>query len=187
MPISHDTRWYAVDDARLARLTADASGAAGPTYGTLLDVPGIRSVGITGDVNSSELRGDGRRIDQSSKLAGLSLTFEFAKSAFDIFAVLAGGTVADAGVAPNQTATWQLLGGDTMNYFMFEAQTKGVDTIGGDGHLRLWKCILTSFPGLGFGNEDYQTFSVDAAASPLTSTGRLLTGTLNETAVPIAV
>lgn len=185
MPLSHNTRWYAVDDAKVYRLTADTSGGT-TTYATAIDVPGVRSVGISGDVNSNELRGDGSRIDYAAKLAGLSLTFEFAKAAFDIFSLLAGGTVVDAGTAPNQTATWDLLSTDSLNYFAFEAQTKGVDTIGGDGHLRLHKCIITSFPSLGFADEDYQTFSVDAAAMPLLSSGRVITGVLNETATAIA-
>lgn len=147
MPLSHNTKWYAVDDARLAKVTADTSGGA-ITYGTLLDIPGIKSIGITGDVNSVELRGDGQRIDQASKLGGLSLTFEFAKSSLDVFSAIAGGTIVDSGTTPNQKAVWTLLGTDALNYFKFEAQTKGVDTITGDGHILLPKLILTSFPSL---------------------------------------
>jgi hypothetical protein len=185
MPSDHSTKWYAVDDAKIAKLTADPAG--GPaTYGAIIDVPGIRSVGISGDVNSTELRGDGHRIDQNSKLTGLTVTFEFAKAAFDIFSLLAGGTVADVGTGDTESATWELGADDQMSNFMFEAQTLGVDTIGGDGHLRLHKCIITSFPSLGFADEDYQTFSVDAAAMPLLATGQVLTGTLNRVATPIA-
>lgn len=186
MPIDHNTRWYAVDDAKIAKLTADPTGGS-PTYATALDVPGIKSVGISGDVNSTELRGDGQRLDQSSKLTGLSLTFEFAKASFDIFSMLAGGTVADTGAPGAEIATWELGGSDTMSYFLFEAQTKGVDTIGGDGKFRLWKCIITSFPELGFADEDYQTFSVEAAAMRLNSTGKTLTGKLGAVAAPITV
>lgn len=180
MPLSHDSRWYAVDDAKIYKLTADTSGGTA-TYATGIDVPGIKSVGISGDVNSNELRGDGARIDYAAKLAGLSLSFEFAKAAFDIFALLAGGTVTDSGTTPNQKAQWDLLGTDQLNYFKFEAQTRGVDTIGGDGHFTLHKCIITSFPSLGFADEDYQTFSVDAAAMPLLANSKTISGVLNET------
>jgi hypothetical protein len=184
--LPHDSRWYAIDDAKIAVLTADPAGDT-PTYATAIDVPGVKSVGISGDINSTELRGDGRRIDQFSKLTGLSLTFEFAKASLDIFSALAGGAVTDTGAAGSEVATWELGADDGMSYFLFEGLTKGVDTIGGDGTLRLWKCVLTSFPSLGFADEDYQTFSVDAAAMPLTSTGQTLTGRLRAVTAPISV
>lgn len=184
MPISHETKWYAVDDAKIAKLTADPAGGS-PTYATVIDVPGIKSIGIAGDVNSVELRGDGQRLDQNSKLTGLSLTFEFAKASLDLFAAIAGGAVADSGSGTTEVAEWALLGTDQMNYFKFEAQTKGVDTIGGDGHIILHKLILTSFPSLGFGDEDYQTFTVEAAAMRLNSNNKLLNWPLNETAAAI--
>lgn len=184
MPLSHNTKWYAVDDAKLAKVTADTSGGT-TTYATVIDVPGIKSIGISGDINSVELRGDGQRIDQASKLGGLSLTFEFAKASLDIFAAIAGGTVLDSGTTPNQKAVWSLLGTDSLNYFKFEAQTKGVDTLTGDGHILLPKLILTSFPSLGYADEDYQTFSVEAAAMPTLATNKLIDWTLNETAAAI--
>jgi hypothetical protein len=184
MPLSHQTKWYAVDDAAIYKLTADPAGGS-PTYSTKIDIPGIKSVGISGDVNSVELRGDGQRIDQASKLSGLSLTFEGAKLALDLLAATVGGIVTDSGTTPNQKSEWALLGSDAMNYFKFEAQTKGVDTIGGDGHMVLHKCILTSFPALGYAEEDYQTFSVEAAAMPLLSNNKLINVPLNETAAAI--
>lgn len=185
MALAHKTKWYAVDDAKIKKLTADPSGGS-PTYGTSIDVPGIKSVGISGDINSVELRGDGQRLDQASKLAGITVTFEFAKMDLDLLAATIGGTVADSGTTPNQLATWTLLGTDNLNYFGFEAQTKGVDTIGGDGHFAIGKLILTSFPSLGMAEEDYQTFSMEAAAIPLLSNGKYITTSLNETAVAIS-
>lgn len=185
MPISHETKWYGVNDAKIAKLTADPAGGAA-TYGTLIDVPGIKSVGITGDVNSVELRGDGKRLDQSSVLSGLSLTFEGAKQSIDVLVATVGGTVVDAGTGSTETVTYTLLGSDVMNYFKFEAQTLGVDTISGDGHLLLHKCILSSAPALGMAEEDYQTSSIEAVAMPLLSTDKLLTAVLNETAAAIA-
>jgi hypothetical protein len=184
VPLSHNTKWYAVDDAAIYKLTSDpASGS--PTYASKIDIPGIKSVGISGDVNSTELRGDGQRIDYAAKLGGLSLTFEGAKLALDVLAATVGGAVTDSGTTPNMKAEWALLGTDTMNYFKFEAMTRGVDTITGDGHMVLHKCILTSFPGLGYAEEDYQTFSLEAAAMPLISNGKLINVPLNETTVAI--
>lgn len=186
MTLSHSTKWFAVDDAKIAKITADASGAT-TTYATAIDVPGIKSVGISGDVTSNELRGDSQRLDQSSKLGGLTLSFEFAKMSLDVMSILAGGAIVDAGTAPAATATYDLLATDTMSYFKFEAMTTGVDSVTGDGHITLHKVILTSFPEIGFAEEDYQTFSVEGAAMPTLGTGsKLLTVKLNETAAAIA-
>lgn len=182
MPVDHNTPWFGVNDCKLRKVLTDPSvGSA--TYATRIDVPGIKSVAISGDVNSNELRGDGQRLDRQSVLGGLTLSFEFAKSALDVFALVAGGTVVDAGVTPNLTASWKLKGTDQMSTFEFEAQTTG--TGGGDGHIILHKVVLTSFPELGMSEEDYQTYTVEAAAMVLASTGDLLTYVRNETAVAI--
>lgn len=186
MPLSHNTKWFAVDDAKISKITADVDGAP-TTYASVIDVPGIKTVGISGDVTSNELRGDSQRLDQSSKLGGLSLSFEFAKMSLDVMSALVGGATVDGGTTPAQTATYDLLATDQMNYFKFEASTRGVDTVSGDGHIILHKVILTSFPEIGFAEEDYQTFSVEGAAMPTLGTGsKLLTVVLNETADAIA-
>jgi hypothetical protein len=187
VPISHETKWFGVNDAKISKLLTDPAG--GPaTYGTAIDVPGMKTVGVAGEVNTNELRGDGQRIDQSSVLAGLTVSFEFAKMALDVFSVLAGGTVIDAGTAAAEKATFKLGSGDALNYFKFEAQTTGVDIPGGDGHLVVYKCILTSFPELGMAEEDFQTFSVEAACmGTIASDGDdLFDIVLNETAIDIA-
>jgi hypothetical protein len=105
----------------------------------------------------------------------------------DVMSALVGGATVDGGTTPAQTATYDLLATDQMNYFKFEASTRGVDTVSGDGHIILHKVILTSFPEIGFAEEDYQTFSVEGAAMPTLGTGsKLLTVVLNETADAIA-
>lgn len=184
MPISHDTKWFGVNDARIRKITTDPTGGV-TTYGPRIDVPGIKSVGISGDVNSNELRGDGQRLDFDANLAGLSLSFEFAKKSLDLFATLVGGTVVDAGTTPAQSATWTLTGGDKLGYFEFEAVTTNVDSVGGDGHIILHKAIITGFPEIGNAEEDYRTYTVEAGAMRLNSNNALLTVVVNETAVPI--
>lgn len=167
MPVSHVTKVFGVNDAKIAKLTADpAAGAA--TYAAIIDVPGIKSVTIEGDVNTVDLRGDHSLLDSDATLQNITLSFEYAKLSLDALAVWLGGTVSDSGVTPNMLANLALLGTDTLlaNYWKFEAKTVSADVVGGDVRLILYKCKLTSFPQLGTAEEDYLTFSVDARAIP---------------------
>lgn len=179
MPVTHKTKVFAVKDARIAKLTADTAGAA-PTYATAIDVPGIKSVSVSGDVTSVELRGDNKALDGDSFLSSVSVSFEYAKLDLDILAVLLGGTVTDAGVTPNQTATLTVQGDTTFSYFSFEAVSVSGDV--GDVRLFLPKCKLNEFPELGFEEEDYRTFEVSAAAFDPIGTGAWFEYGVRETA-----
>lgn len=187
MPISHVSKTFAVADAKIYKVTADATGSA-TTYATGVDVPGIKSVTVTGDINSAELRGDNTLLDYNAALTGIGLAFEYAKLSLDVIPVLMGGTTTDSGTTPNQKASYSQLPTNTFNYFKFEAATPtgGVDTVTGDAHLVLYKCILTEFPEFGFGEEDYKTYSVSAKAMPQLGTGtKWLDVVLNETTVAV--
>ena len=187
MPISHFSKFYAVSDAKIAALTADPSGGTA-TYGALIDVPGIKSVTVSGDINTVELRGDNTLLDSNSTLTNLTVSFEYAKLNLDALAAMVGGTVTDGGATTLETATFRRLGTDSFSYFKFEAKTPtaGVDEVAGDGHVLLYKCMLSSFPDLGMAEEDYQTFSAEAVAVPRLSDSRWLDVVLNETATAIA-
>lgn len=163
------TKVFAVKDAKIARLTTDASGAA-PVYAASVDVPGIKAVTISGDVFTAELRGDNTRLDYAAGLSGISVEFEHGKLSLDVLNVLLGSTVASAGTTPNRTETMSTKSTDTFNYFRFQAVSAGADPIAGDVLFTLHKCILTEFPEMGLAEEDYQTFTVAAAALPILGT-----------------
>lgn len=167
MPLSHVTKVFGVNDAKIAKLTADPAGGTA-TYGSSVDVPGIKSVTISGEINTVDLRGDHSLLDSDSTLQNITLTFEYAKLSLDALVVWLGGTVTDSGTTPDQIAKLALLGTDTLlaNNWKFEAKTVSADTVGGDVHLVLYKCKLTSFPELGTAEEDYLTFTVEARAVP---------------------
>lgn len=167
MPLSHVTKVFGVNDAKIAKLTADPAGGSA-TYATSVDVPGIKSVTISGEITTVDLRGDHTLLDSDSTLQNVTVGFEYAKLSLDALVVWLGGTVSDSGTTPDQIAKLAMLGTDTLlaNYWKFEAKTVSADTVGGDVHLVLYKCKLTSFPELGTAEEDYQTFSVEARAVP---------------------
>src|SRR5690606_17319349 len=125
-------------------------------------------------------------LDSDSSLQTVTVTFNYAKLDLDALAVFLGGNVADTGVQPNQKATFSRVGTDAFNYFKFEAQVTGVDTVGGDGHIIIYKAKLSEFPQIGTAEEDYQTFAVTGVAVPLISTGAWFDIELNETASAIS-
>lgn len=185
MPITHVTKVYAVEDAKIAKLTADPSGGSA-TYATSIDVPGIKEIGVTPEVNSVELRGDNVQLDADSNLIGLTLSVVHAKLHLDVLAVLIGGTVTDAGTTPNQTATYDRITTDSFNYFRLEGKTptNGVDVVGGDVKLSFWKCKLTSID-LGFAEEDYRTVSFEARGVYRLADNKLFAIALRETAAAL--
>lgn len=185
MPLSHISKVFAVTDAKIFKLLTDPSGGSA-TYGDAIDVPGIKSVTIGGEVSSVALRGDNTLLDSDSSLTAVTLTFEYAKLSLDAQAVFLGSTITDAGTTPNQTSTLELTNSDVFNYFKFEAKSASADTIGGDVHFVIHKAKLSAFPETGLAEEDYRTFSVEATAVPLLSSGKWVTTRFNETAAAIS-
>lgn len=188
MPLAHSSKVYAVSDCKISKMTADAAGGSA-TYATAVDVPGIKSLEIGGDINSSELRGDNARLDQVSTLGGVTVSVSHAKVSLDVLAVLLGSTAADSGTTPNMKSTLTLAQADTPQYFKIEGATpsNGSDFVGGDVHFVLYKCIITSFPELGLAEEDYRIVSFDAVAVPQLATGnKIMDVVFNETAASIS-
>jgi len=185
MPLSPTTKVYAVQDCKIAKLTADSATA--PTYSPLVDVPGIKKVGLSFDFKSVELRGDNKRLDADSVMLGGKITFDHAKLSFDAVPVILGGTTAYSGTAPAQIASYTRASVDVMPYFKLEAVTpaSGGDTVGSDVHLLIPKCKVTKYD-LGLAEEDYQIFSGEASAVFTISSDQLFALIMNETAVAIA-
>lgn len=185
MPISHITKVYAVKDIKIWPLTADpASGS--PTYGTGIDVPGAKTLTITGDVNTVELRGDNGSMDRASALSNVNASIEWAKMSLDLLAAWFANTVADSGTTPAQKSVWSLLNTTGLGYFGITGQAVGADVLTGDVQFTVNKAILSAFPEMGLAEEDYKTHSVDFATMPLLSNGKWLNVTLNETAAALA-
>lgn len=188
MPTQRFTKVYGIKDAKIAPLTADPSGGS-PTYGALIDVPGIKSFEISGDVEVKTLRGDNTKLASDSAISNIQVAVTHAKVSLDVLVAILGGAVTDSGTGTAETARWDLKGATaTMPPFKLEGVTppNGTDLIGGDFHVVLHKLKLAGFPDLGFAEEDYRIASFTADADPLLSTDDWISLVLNETAVAIA-
>ena len=185
MALSHITKVFAVTDAKMAKLTADPAGGTA-TYATSIDLPGIKSIKITGDIENKKLRGDNTLLDSDSVLTNVSAEVEHAKLSLDALAAMFGATVTDSGTTPNQKSLMDLVAGMKPQPFKLSGVSASADTIGGNVLLELHKCILTEFPEFGLAEEDYQTVSFKCDAMPLLATGnKWLSVTLSETAATI--
>lgn len=187
MPISHISKQFAIDDAKIAKVTADPVGGT-TTYATVVDVPGVKAMVSAVELQEKQLRGDNTLLDIDVSYVRATGTLTFAKVNLDMDAVLLGATVTDSGTTPNMLATLGLKSSDRPNYFKIEGRTPvgGADTVTGDLHVVLYKCKITGYSGFGFAEEDYSTFSVPFAAIGRASDSKWFDRVLNETAVAIS-
>jgi hypothetical protein len=173
MPLNRTTKVFGVTHAQIEVLTADTAGTA-PTYGTAIDLPGIKSVTITGDIETKQLRGDNTVLDEDSVLTGIGVSFETAKVSLDFLAAaLTTPAIVDAGTTPAQTSTLNITNTSKLRPFRFKAIAAGADPVAGTVLMTLHKVVLSSFPELGMAEEDYKTAPVEGRAMPILGTGGL--------------
>jgi hypothetical protein len=186
MPISRVTKLYAVEDCKIFPLLADPDGGT-PSYGAGIDVPGIKSLEISGDIEVKELRGDNGLLDSDAAISNITVSWPHAKLSLDVLIALMDSTVTDSGTTPSQKSLWKMKQGAKPLPFKLEGKTptSGGDLVGGDVHFRLLKCVMSSFPGLGLAEEDYRTIENEARCVPLISTGDWIDVEINETATAI--
>ncbi len=181
MALTTQTKILGINDAKISKLTLD--DATSLTYGTAVDVPGIRSLKITPNFIEKELRGDEAVLDTYTKLDSIEWSFENAILSLDALAILLGGTVTAAGVTPNQTQTYTLTKDDVPAYFKLEA--KADYTSAGDVHVVLYKCKANKVD-YELKGEDYAVVSASGKAIGTVNNGKVKDVVINETAVEIA-
>lgn len=186
MPISHVTKVFAVSDIKIFPLLTDPAAGPSPTYGAGIDVPGAKTMTISGDVNTVELRGDNGPLDRASSLTNVNVAIEWAKLSLDLLAAWFANTVADSGTTPAQKSIWQLLGTTNLGYFGIAGKAVGADVLTGDVQFTVQKAILSAFPEMGLAEEDYKTHSTEFATMPSLANQKWLAVTLNETQAALA-
>lgn len=185
MPLKTFTKVFAITDAKIAALLTDEEGSAA-TYGPLIDVPGIKSFTITGSVESKTLRGDNTLLDSDAVISEVAVSIEYAKLSLPILAAVMSGEVTQTGVTPSQIAGWQLTNTSKPMPFRLVGKSASADTIGGDVLYELPKVVISSFPELGFAEEDYKLMTLEGNAMPLLSTGLWIDAQIRETSAVLA-
>lgn len=171
MPTTHTTKSYGTKHAQIEVMLTDKAGET-PTYGPPIDVPGIKTVTITGDIETKQLRGDNTVLDEDSTLTGMGVAFEGAKLSLDVLAAALSATVVDSGTTGDEIASLDITGDTKLRPFRFTAQSASADPILGAVVFTLHKVILSSFPELGTAEEDYKTAPAEGRAMPTLGAGR---------------
>lgn len=190
MALGHTTKVYGVVDCKIHQLSTDVAGTA-PTYGSAVDVPGVKSMKTTLTMETKTLRGDNTLLSADSVLKDISGTVEFARFSFDIWAALTSALATDAGTTPNQTSTLTITQSTLPKFVKVETQSATADYVTGDLHQIVWKAMPGSIP-LGNAEEDYEIQSFDFTAVPVIGTpasspaNTWMTFVANETAASVA-
>ncbi|QOR55620.1 MAG: tail protein [Phage 66_12] len=179
------TKVYAVQHAQIAQLLTDVAGSA-PTYGEWLDLPGIKSFKITGEMETKTLRGDNRLIDSQSVLTGMSASFEHAKISLIALQVMLGGSVPATKTVPYAGMGWVLPTSAFPKSFGLRVASAASDAPGGAVLFDMSRCSLSKFPELGAAEEDYQIVSAELNINPPVGTGNWLGITIVDTYTPPA-
>jgi hypothetical protein len=154
MPLTHKTQVFAITDARISRMLTDPEGGSA-TYGTSIDIPGVKTLTIGGAVEVKRLRGDNTLLAVESVITEVNCAIGFGKLSLDVLVEALGAVVTDAGTTPNQTATADVGAGAASNLFKVQGKSAKADPVGGDVWYTLWKCVLGDFPGMGLAEEDF--------------------------------
>jgi hypothetical protein len=174
------TKVYAIQHAQIAGMLTDAAGAA-PTYSEWIDVPGIKSLKITGEMDTKALRGDNRLIDSQSVLTGLTASFEHAKLSLMALYIMLGGAAPAAVTVPYAGMGWSLPTSAFPKAFGLRAASAASDAPGGAVLFNMARCSLSKFPELGAAEEDYQIVSAELNINPPVGTGQWLGITIMDT------
>ncbi len=186
MPIATETVVYDVEDAKVAPLTAD--NATTVTYGALVDVPGIAECSVDPNMITAELKGDGGRVlAKKGKIDRMTMSATYSKLALDVLRTILGGTVVAAGVAPTQTQTYDLLGGNKLPYFYLSFLITDVDLGIGDVQVELFKCQLTGGTLISGAVDAFGQPTMALEAIGREKDKRMIRATIHETLTPIAI
>lgn len=157
MPVvAHESEFYDVARFYVFPLLTDAAGAASPTYGAGLHVPGIAAVSVDPQFVSAELKGDnGAVLATRSKITSEQVQFTYDKIALDILAAVQGGAVVDHGSASR--AGWGTKFGTPSKYFGAACSlTDGAVDAGVEAvHCYWYKCTLTGGQRLNAATEKF--------------------------------
>lgn len=158
------------------------------TVGSGVDLPVAQTFSFSEAEDFEELRGDD--VVAATHGSGPTVEWELENGgiSFEAYKVMAGGTVAETGVTPNQTKTFTKLATEARPYFHVEGQA--ISDSGGDVHAQVFRCKADDSLEGEFANGAFFTTSVSGhgfgdtvGASP---TNELYIFTQNETAAAIA-
>jgi len=177
MTVPTETKVLGINDAKIFKLLTDTSETL--TYGTPVDVPGIRRLRVSPNFIEKELRGDEAVLDTYSKLDSIEWSFENAKISLDALAIMIGGEVTE----DTGRQTYTLKSDDVPAYFKLVGKSDYTDA--GDVHVVLYKCKATSVE-YELQGEEYAMVTASGKAIGTVNNKKVKDVVINETATDIA-
>lgn len=153
--VTTKTALFGVDDLKIYPITTDAENEF--SVAEAIDLPGVRQISLTLEIDEKELTGDEKTLAVSSKIKSVTFNSEYAKLSLDVLKVLTSGNVTEG----EDKTSFELGDKGKPQYFQLQAQIKGVDDIkGGDAHITIYKAKATALPINGV-QDDYATYTFD--------------------------
>lgn len=158
MALKTVTKLFGVDDAKLFPIIEDSETKFTCAGG--IDLPGVRQISLTYEIEEKSLTGDEKVLEISNKIKSVTFNIEYAKLSLEVLAQLTGGTYAKTGQDENEECTFTFGGGDLPNYFQLKAQILDTSNDGGDVHFCVYKAKATAIPLNGV-QDDFATLTFD--------------------------
>ncbi|QXC59329.1 hypothetical protein KSP35_13045 [Aquihabitans sp. G128] len=178
MALAPTTKLFSTEDCKIQRLLTDPEGGS-PTYGPMIDVPGIRQVTLTPEFESKQLRGDNKELDSDTVMVAATIGWDYAKLSYAALEVFIGGTWDGTEYTRSQSdylPSWRMT---------WKTPTNGGSDIGGDVHFEVGKAKVTAH-NLGTAFEDYQLLNATARCNFRLADGKLFGIIPHETAEALA-
>lgn len=129
---------YGLRDVKLIKYPT----LAATTFGTVLvDLPVARTFSFNDTEEFEELRGDDTLVTSHGQGATVEWELESGGISFEAYAILAGGTVTESGIAPNQIKRYRKKTTDQRPFFVAIGQA--ISDSGGDFKPVIWRCRAT--------------------------------------------
>ena len=158
MALKTVTKLFGVDDAKLFPITEDSEAQFVCAEG--IDLPGVRQISLTYEIEEKSLTGDEKVLDISNKIKSVTFNIEYAKLSLEVLAQLTGGKYSTSLSDNDETGTFTFGGGDLPNYFQLKAQILDTSNDGGDVHFCIYKAKATALPLNGV-QDDFATLTFD--------------------------
>lgn len=162
MPLASRAYPYGLREVDLTPLGADGS-----TLGARVDLPAPQTFSFGDTEDFEELRGGDETVASRGNGAKVEWSLEAGGISLESYAVMAGGTVTSAGIAPNVVKTYSKKVDDARPYF--RVRGRSINDNGGDFKCIVYKCKadgtlegefsdggfwVTSATGHGFGSTE---------------------------------
>lgn len=147
------TSLFDVSDCKIWPLLTDLPTAASPTYGAIVDVPGITAISLDPNIVSAELKGDGRVLRSKARIDKFTSKCTYDLLDLNVLLTVMGGIQS---VNTSAEQAWDMvLNGPSASLPYFGAAFEITDTddeLGAaDVHFVCYKCKLTGGSPMGAG------------------------------------